>query len=149
MKKYKTMPKGFTVLLVEDNKHDVKFVERAWRINKLSNPLKVVPHGQACMDYLRNEGKYTDKEENPKPGIVLMDINMPVMNGIEALKEIKEDPKLKATPVIMLTTSKEDTDRVLSYELGANTFIQKPVDFDNFSEAIRSIETYWTISELP
>lgn len=149
MKEYPVMTEGFSVLLVENNKHDVKIVERAWKINKTPNPLNIVPNGQECLDYLRNQGKYTDKNESPKPGIILMDINMPVMDGIEALKIIKSDPTLKAIPVIMLTTSKEENDRMKCYESGANTFIQKPVEFDSFANAMRSIDAYWTLSELP
>ena len=140
---------GFPILLVEDNKHDIKFVQRAWKIHQISNPLMVVPHGQACLDYLRNQGDYTDKEKNPHPGIILMDIRMPVLDGIETLKLIKSDPNFQTIPVIMLTTSKEERDRVESYKLGANTFIQKPVDFENFADAIRAVKVYWTISELP
>lgn len=139
---------GFSVLLVDDSKHDVKFLERAWKNNKISNPLYSVPHGQACLDYLNHEGEYADEGDYPRPGIILMDIRMPVMDGIECLKIIKADSKLMTIPVIMLTTSKEESDKVMSYELGANTFVQKPVEFDNFSEAIQAINTYWTISEL-
>lgn len=143
------MSKGFPILLVEDSKHDVIAIKRAWKKNKISNPLKVVPHGRACLAYLRNQGEYTDAQSNPRPGIILMDINMPVMDGIEAIKEIKSDPKLKVIPVIMLTTSEEQQDIVKSYENGANTYIQKPVEFDNFPQALQAIDTYWTLSELP
>lgn len=139
----------FVVLLVEDSKHDMIIVKRAWGKNKISNPLNVVSDGQACLDYLRNKGEYADTQTNPRPGIILMDINMPVMGGIEALEEIKSDPELKAIPVIMLTTSKEEQDRIQSYKYGANTYIQKPVEFDNFSKALQVIYTYWTLSELP
>ena len=136
-------------LLVDDNKHDVRIVKRAWRKNKISSPLMVVPHGQACLDYLRHEGKYSDEEKYPRPSIILMDIRMPIMDGIECLAAIKADPQLQLIPVIMLTTSKEDADRVRSYKLGCNTFVQKPVDFDKLSEAMRTIYLYWTMSELP
>jgi CheY-like chemotaxis protein len=139
---------NFPVLLVEDNKHDVRFVERAWKVGRISNPLYVVPHGQACLEFLRHEGMYSDPTQSPRPGIILMDIRMPVMDGIECLQAIKSDPQLKTIPVVMLTTSKQDEDRVRSYELGCNTFIQKPVDFERFSEAVRAIHLYWTLSEL-
>ena len=109
----------------------------------------MVPHGQACLDYLRHEGKYSDQKKYPRPGVILMDIRMPVMDGIECLTAIKADPQLQLIPVIMLTTSKEDADRVRSYKLGCNTFVQKPVDFDKLSEAMRMIHLYWTMSELP
>lgn len=136
-------------LLVDDNKHDVRIVQRAWRKNKITSRLMVVPHGQACLDYLRHEGNYSDTEKYPRPGVILMDIRMPIMDGIECLQAIKADPELQLIPVIMLTTSKEDTDRVRSYKLGCNTFVQKPVDFDKLSLAMRMIHRYWTMSELP
>lgn len=143
------MAQNFAVLLVEDNKHDVRFVERAWKHNNIGNPLFVVPHGQACLDYLRHEGEYTDSSLFPRPGIILMDIRMPVMGGIECLQAIRADSHLKLIPVIMLTTSKQDEDHLRSYELGCNTFIEKPVDFEKFSQVIRTIQIYWTLSVLP
>lgn len=139
----------FPFLLVDDNKHDVRIVQRAWRKNKIRNQLIAVPHGQACLDYLRHEGKYSDQKKYPRPGVILMDIRMPIMDGIECLQAIKADPELQIIPVIMLTTSKEDADRVRSYKLGCNTFVQKPVDFDKLSQAMRMIHLYWTMSELP
>jgi two-component system response regulator len=143
------MSNSFAVLLVEDNKHDVRFVERAWKQNNITNALFVVPHGQACMDYLRHEGEYSDANQFPRPGIILMDIRMPMMDGIECLQAIRADPNFKLIPVIMLTTSKQDEDHIRSYELGCNTFIEKPVDFAKFSEAIRTIQVYWTLSVIP
>ncbi|HSH01339.1 MAG TPA: response regulator [Anaerolineae bacterium] len=139
----------FPILLVEDSKHDVRFVKRAFKMNNIPNPLHVVPHGQACLDYLYHRGDYTDHDAFPRPGIILMDIRMPVMDGIECLRHIKSDDDLSLIPVIMLTTSREDTDRVLSYKLGCNTFIQKPVDFPKFAEAVNGIQSYWSLSELP
>ena len=139
----------FAVLLVEDNKHDVRFVRRAWKKNNITNPLFVVPNGQECLDYLRHEGDYANADDCPRPGIILMDINMPVMDGIECLRAIRADPDLRLLPVVMLTTSKQDEDRIQSYELGCNTFIEKPVDFEKFSAAIRGIQVYWTLSVLP
>ncbi len=140
---------NFPVLLVEDNKHDVMSMKRAFKKHNIANPLFVVPHGQACLDFLRNEGKYDDPDEFPTPGIIIMDIRMPVMDGISCLREIKSDEQLKLIPVIMLTTSKQDEDRVISYDLGCNTFIQKPVDFNKFSEAVAAIHLYWKLSSLP
>lgn len=140
---------NFPILLVDDNKHDVRIVQRAWRKNQINNRLIIVPHGQACLDYLRHEGKYSNPKEYPRPGIILMDIRMPIMDGIECLQAIKSDSKLKLIPVIMLTTSKEDADRIRSYQFGCNTFVQKPVDFDRLSEAMRRIHLYWTMCELP
>ena len=139
----------FYILLVEDNKHDVRFVKRAWSQNNITNPLQVVPNGQACLDYLQNEGEYADKKAHPRPGLILLDIRMPIMDGIECLKRIKASPQLRRIPVVMLTTSKEEEDLIRGYELGCNSFVQKPVDFEKLSEAARLIHLYWTLSELP
>lgn len=141
--------KKFHVLLVEDNRHDVRFLQRAWSVNKITNPLHVVPHGQACLDYLLHQDTYNDAAEHPRPGIILLDIRMPVMDGIECLRRIRELPELKRIPVIMLTTSKEEEDLIRGYELGCNSFMQKPVDFEKLAEAVRIINLYWTLSELP
>lgn len=141
--------KQFHVLLVEDNKHDVRFVRRAWEQNRLTNPLHVVPHGQACLDFLLHQGEYTDAIKHPRPGLILLDIRMPVMDGIECLRQIKQMPHFKRIPVVMLTTSKEEEDLIRGYELGCNSFIQKPVDFERLSDAVRVIHLYWTLSELP
>jgi two-component system, response regulator len=137
----------FPVLLVEDNKHDVRFAQRAWEQNKIGNPLFIVPNGQACLDFLYHQGDYSSA--SPRPGIILMDVRMPVMDGIQCLEHIRADPALNTIPVIMLTTSKQEEDRIRSYRLGCNTFIEKPVDFSKFSEAVKTIHVYWTLSTLP
>jgi len=136
----------FPILLVEDNKHDVRFVQRAWEENRILNLLDVVPNGQVCMQYLRQEGHYANKH---RPGIILMDIRMPVMSGIETLEHIRADPELKKIPVIMLTTSREDSDLTESYKLGCNSFIQKPSDYEHLIDVIQIIHRYWTLSTLP
>jgi two-component system response regulator len=141
--------KDFHVLLVEDNKHDIRFVKRAWDQNNITNPLHVVPHGQACLDFLLHQGEYAGENKQPRPSLILLDIRMPVMDGIECLRRIKNSPQLKRIPVVMLTTSKEEEDLIRGYELGCNSFIQKPVDFERLSEAVRLIHLYWTLSQLP
>ena len=140
---------GFPILLVEDNKHDIRFVKRALKINNITNPLHIVSNGQACLDFLRHQDGFEDEIAHPRPGIILMDVRMPIMDGIECLRQIKLDSDLRRIPVIMLTTSKEDEDRIRSYELGANAFIQKPVDFDKFVNAVKVTHLFWTLSELP
>ena len=139
----------FPVLLVDDSKDDVRFFQRAWRQKGISNPLYVVPHGQACLHFLRHEAGYASTSEAPRPGVVLMDIRMPVMNGLECLKAIRADPELELLPVIIFTTSLEYEDRVLSYKLGCNGFIEKPLDFDHLSTAVAMIHQYWTLCKLP
>lgn len=141
--------KNFPVLLVEDNKHDVRFVQRAWAQNNITNPLFVVSHGQACLDFLFHQGIYAGDNKPPRPGLILLDIRMPIMDGIECLRRIREHAQFKRTPIVMLTTSKEEEDLIRGYELGCNSFIQKPVDFEGLSEAVRVIHLFWTLSELP
>lgn len=140
---------SFSVLLVEDNKHDVRAIERAWRINNIPNALVVVPNGRICLDLLLHTGEYGNNQTALNPAIILMDIRMPIMDGLECLQHIKSNPSLKTIPVIMLTTSKEDEDRIKSYQLGCNTYIQKPVEFEKLVEVVRQIYLYWTLSELP
>lgn len=141
--------KEFPVLLVEDDEHDIVATQRAWRINRMSNPLFVVNNGEECLDYLFRRGLYADPAVSPRPGIVLLDVNMPRMDGLEVLKKIRESEQFGSLPVIMLTTSKAEEDRVRSYALGANAYIVKPIGFENFSEAIRTINLFWRLVELP
>lgn len=143
--------RDFPVLLVEDNKHDVKFVRRAWNLHQIPNSLFVVSNGQECLDFLRHEGEFSGVTSllAPRPGIILMDIRMPVMDGIECLKHIRDDINICTIPVIMLTTSCEDQDLMQSYKLGCNSYIQKPVDFDKLGKALQTIHLFWTISEIP
>lgn len=136
----------FTILLVEDNKHDVRFVLRAWDKNKITNPIEIVSNGQECLDYLHQVGKFNGK---PRPGLILMDIRMPIMDGIEALKHIRSEDSFRHIPVVMLTTSEEDTDLVRSYDLGCNSFVQKPVEFTGLAEAVKTIHLFWTLSKTP
>jgi len=141
--------KEFAVLLVEDDEHDIIATKRAWRMNHMSNPLYVVNNGEECLDYLYRRGAYADAATSPRPGIILLDVNMPRMDGLEVLKIIRENEQFSNLPVIMLTTSKAEEDRVRSYALGANAYIVKPIGFENFSEAIRTINLYWKLVELP
>jgi len=108
---------GFRVLLVEDNKHDVRFVQRAWKVNGLTNPLHVVTHGEACLEFLRHQGGYADPTAYPRPSIILMDIRLPGIDGVECLQAIRADPALRTIPVIMFTTSNEERDaRYVNYQ---------------------------------
>ncbi len=121
-----------------------------FRENNLANPLHFVKDGEELFEFLRNEGEYSDILKYPKPGIILLDLNMPRMDGREALKTIKSIPELKKIPVIVLTTSREEEDMFKTYDLGANSFIRKPVEFEAFLETIRALGKYWLeIVELP
>lgn len=130
------------ILLVEDDQVDAMTVQRALREIKVTNPLPHVGNGEEAVAYLRNP-------QNVKPGIILLDLNMPRMNGIEFLRVVKRDPELRRIPVVVLTTSKEEQDRVNSFDLGVAGYMLKPVDYRQFVEVIRTIDAYWTLSELP
>lgn len=130
------------ILLVEDDSIDAMTVRRAFKDLKVTNPLAHSVNGEEALDYLRNES-------NEKPCVILLDLNMPKMNGIDFLKVVKNDDALKKIPVVVLTTSTEEGDVVESFELSVGGYIVKPVDYKNFVEAIRTVELYWTLSKLP
>ncbi|MCP4215313.1 MAG: response regulator [bacterium] len=142
------MKKEAPILLVEDDDVDAENVHRALKKNKISNPLHIACHGEDALAYLRNQPPYSDPEVFPGPGIILLDLNMPVMSGIEFLKIIKEDEKFKCIPVIILTTSSEESDRVAGFKLSVAGYIIKPVEFDKFVEVIKTIDLYWSLSEI-
>ncbi|UCG80046.1 MAG: response regulator [Desulfobacterales bacterium] len=142
----------FVVLMAEDNEHDIIATKRAWKKHRIANPLYVVNDGEECLDFLHRQGKYSDLEAAPWPGILLLDINMPKMDGLKVLKHIREqteDKDLRRLPVIILTISRAEEDRFKSYDIGANAFIVKPVGFENFCEAVRTINAFWQLVELP
>lgn len=130
------------VLLVEDDSIDAMTVKRAFRELKVANPLKRATNGEEALAYLQNDA-------NDKPCIILLDLNMPKMNGTEFLKVAKADPALRKIPVVVLTTSSEERDVVASFRLSVAGYIIKPVDYRNFVDAVRMIDVYWTLSELP
>ena len=139
----------FVVLMAEDNEDDIIATKRAWKKHNIPNPLYIVNDGEECLDYLYRRGKYEDNTLSPRPGILLLDIRMPKMDGLEVLKLIRQDRKLQYLPVVILTTSKAEQDRIRSYDLGVNAYIMKPVGFENFSEAIKTINIFWQLVELP
>ncbi|MBE9503961.1 MAG: response regulator [Proteobacteria bacterium] len=132
--------KTIEVLLVEDNPDDVEITKRAFAKGNLLNRLHIVRDGQEALDYLYGQGEYA---EVPRPGLILLDINLPKVNGIDVLRKIKKDDDLREIPVVMLTVSKRDEDIVESYDLGVNSYIIKPVEFDKFMETAKNIENYW------
>lgn len=131
-----------SILLVEDDKVDAMTVKRALREINVTNLLATVNDGEQALEYLRNRS-------NERPAIVLLDLNMPKMNGIELLRLMKADPELRSIPVIVLTTSKADQDRIESFSLSVAGYMLKPVDYIQFVEVMRTINIYWTLSELP
>ncbi|MFA5389171.1 MAG: response regulator [Candidatus Omnitrophota bacterium] len=136
------------ILLVEDNPDDIEITKRALKEAKVINRLWIVRDGQEAMDFLRHEGDYKDTSVSPKPGLILLDINLPKLNGIDVLMAVKKDPVLKTIPVVMLTVSKRDEDIVKSYNGGCNSFIQKPVNFENFVEVVKEISLYWGLLNI-
>jgi CheY-like chemotaxis protein len=138
------------ILIADDDAEDRMMAKDALQESNLINELFFVEDGEELMDYLLNRGKYTDKKKYKKPGIILLDLNMPRKDGREALKEIKSNPELKRIPVVILTTSKAEEDVIKSYDIGVNSFITKPVSFTALIEIMNSIGKYWfQIVELP
>jgi len=131
------------ILLVEDNPDDILIIERALKEAKVINKFWIVRDGQEALDFLQHKGQYADPAIAPKPGLILLDINLPKINGLEVLKRIKEDPDLKRIPIVVLTVSRRDEDIVKGYNYGCNSFIQKPVEFERFVEAVKLIGLYW------
>ncbi|MCB9079380.1 MAG: response regulator [Anaerolineaceae bacterium] len=131
------------ILLVEDKRMDVELTLDAFREAMLANTVHVAPNGQAALDYLFGHGQYADRQAYPLPNLILLDLKLPGIDGFEVLQQIKETPVLKRLPVIILTSSKEEGDRALSYDIGANSYLVKPISFDGFLGVIRQIEGYW------
>ncbi len=139
-----------TILMAEDDPEDRMIAKDGFEESKLANDLRFVEDGEELMDYLYRRGKYSDPELSPRPGLILLDLNMPRKDGREALAEIKADPKLRSIPVIVLTVSKAEEDILRSYDTGANSYITKPVTFEGLVEALKALSLYWfEIVELP
>ena len=139
-----------TILMAEDDPEDQMLTRDALSEAKLVNELHCVNNGEELMAYLRNEGEYADAAKHPRPGIILLDLNMPKMDGREALSAIKDDPDFKQIPVVVLTTSRSDEDVYRSYDLGVSGYINKPVSFEGLVNVIQTLGKYWfEIVELP
>jgi CheY-like chemotaxis protein len=137
------------ILMADDDEDDRRAVAKAWKASRAANPIEFVKNGEELMDYLHHSGEFSGTESG-QPGLILLDLNMPKKDGREALREIKADPELRRIPVIVLTTSKAEEDIYRTYDLGANSFITKPVTFTSLVELIQVIGKYWIeIVELP
>jgi len=132
-----------SILLVEDSEDDFEATSRAFKQVRLLNPVIWCRSGQAALDCLKQEGEYKHAGSNTRPGLVLLDLNMPGMDGRTTLQAIKQDKDLKRIPVIVLTTSADERDVENCYQMGANTYVQKPVSFEGLIEAIHRLKTYW------
>jgi CheY-like chemotaxis protein len=142
------MNQNVDILLVEDNKDDVELTLHALRKEKLANNIQVVSDGEEALDFIFCRGTFHDRP-NQCPKLVLLDLKLPKVDGLEVLRQLKADPQTKAVPVVILTSSKEERDLVSGYNLGANSYIQKPVDFDQFRDTVKRVGLYWLVVNQP
>jgi two-component system response regulator len=133
------------ILLVEDSPDDVKLTLRALKKSNILNEVVVANDGVQALDYLFGTGEYSGRDTSSTPQVILLDLNMPRLGGIEVLQRIRADERTKLLPVVVLTTSNEDADRIDSYRLGANSYVKKPVDFDQFAKAVQQLGLYWLV----
>ena len=144
------MTKPECILLVDDNRMDVELALDAFREVRFANRIEVAGGGQQALDYLFGQGEYADRTRYPLPVLTLLDLKMPGIDGFDVLRRIKETPLLKRIPVVILTSSHEEGDRALSYDIGANSYLVKPVSFTKFVEVVKQIEGYWlTLNAAP
>jgi len=137
------------ILLVEDNQDDMDLALHALKREKLANNIFVVRDGEEALDFLFCRGAFTHRSFDHPPKLVLLDLKLPKVDGMEVLRQAKSDPRTKTIPVVIMTSSKEERDLVAGYNLGANSYIQKPVDFDQFRETVKSVGLYWLIVNQP
>ena len=141
---------SIVILIADDDEDDRMMAQEALEEAKIANNLHFVENGEELLEYLLNQGDYADPVRFPRPGLILLDLNMPKMDGREALKEIKSNPLLRQIPVVVMTTSKAEEDIYRSYDLGVNSFVSKPVSFDGLVEVMRGVTSYWfSIVQLP
>lgn len=142
--------KNITVLVADDDPDDRLLTKDAWVDCQIESELRFVHDGEELLDYLRHRGKYADPDTAPRPGLILLDLNMPRMDGREALAALKADPDLRLIPVVVLTTSNADEDILRAYDLGVSSFVTKPVTFDRLMVTIRDLGNYWlNLVKLP
>jgi two-component system response regulator len=137
------------ILLVEDNQDDMDLALHALKREKLANHIFVARDGEEALDFLFCRGTFVQRSFESPPKLVLLDLKLPKVDGMEVLKQVKSDPRTKNIPIVIMTSSKEERDLLSGYKLGANSFIQKPVDFDQFRETVKSIGLYWLIINQP
>jgi two-component system response regulator len=138
-----------SILLVEDNASDIELTKRALEKNKITNKMVVVEDGKEALDYLWGTGTYAGRDIKDFPAVVLLDIKLPKMNGLEVLQSIRSNELTKLIPVVILTSSDQEEDVIASYKMGANSYIRKPVDFTQFAEAVRTLGMYWLLLNKP
>jgi CheY-like chemotaxis protein len=139
------LTKAAHILIVEDNHMDVELMLDAFNEAHLGNTLHISPDGNSALDYLFGRGEFADRSRHPLPDIILLDLKLPGIDGFEVLHQVKAEQGLKRIPVIILTSSKEEGDRALGYDLGANSYLVKPVSFDGFLEVVKKVGDYWLV----
>jgi CheY-like chemotaxis protein len=145
-----TLAKVHSILLAEDDENDVFFLERAFKQAQITSPIHRVKDGEEAIEYLRGEDGYADREKHPLPYMMLLDLKMPRKNGFEVIAWVRSQPRLKRLPIVVLTSSREDLDINQAYELGANTYLVKPVKFEALVDMMRALNLYWlTLAEKP
>lgn len=137
------------ILLIEDNEYDAELTMLALKDNRVTNNIKWLKDGQEAVDFILGQGEYASREINNQHRVVLLDIQLPKLNGLEVLKIIRDNPSTQKLPVVMLTSSKEDSDVLCSYETGANSYLVKPVDFEEFIKVVRDMGFYWMLLNEP
>jgi len=142
-------PNEVEILLVEDNETDAELTIRALKRSNLANKLVWVKDGAEALDFIFAEGNYSERDIEGLPRLILLDLRMPKVDGLEVLQTIKADERTRMIPVVVLTSSKEDRDIVESYELGVNSYVSKPVEFDEFTEAVSTLGLYWMLLNKP
>lgn len=139
------MEKEYAILLIEDDQNDIFLIKRAFQKNKILNPIYVVEDGEEAILYLEGKGKYAEREKYPLPFLILLDLKLPKKSGFEVLEWIKSKEKLKRIPVVVLTSSAESPDINKAYDLGANSYLVKPVSFENLMDMTKTLKLYWLI----
>ena len=137
------------ILLVEDNPDDEALTRRAFKQNNILNPVVVAHDGVEALDFLFGTGRYQGRDVSVQPQVILLDLKLPKLDGLEVLKRLRTDPRTQCLPVVILTSSKEDQDLLQSYHNGANSYIHKPVDFTQFIESVRQLGLYWLVLNEP
>jgi two-component system response regulator len=143
------MVKSTTIMLVEDNPNDEELTLRALKKNNIKNEIVVCRDGVEALDYLFGTGSYAGRDLTVMPGVILLDLKLPKVDGIEVLRQLRANERTRLLPVVILTSSSEDQDRIKTYDLGANSYVSKPVNFTEFIEAVRQLGLYWLIINNP
>lgn len=138
-----------SILLVEDNANDLELTLHALRSNKVANRIDVARDGEEALDFIFKRGQFAERAQDPRPSLVLLDLKLPKVDGLEVLREIRNHPSTRTIPVVILTSSKEEKDLVAGYQIGVNSYIQKPVDFTQFRETVRHLGLYWMVVNQP